>query len=290
MRLLRCVLPRDNDSTFLFSLNASTALIAMARQFFRVAIFVLLSALLCAPALAQDLTIAAAADLRSALDEIASRFQADSGVRVKVIYGSSGSFYQQIQNGAPFDLFLSANAEYPKELESTGLALPGSYYVYGRGKLVLLVPENSRLELKPGLRILLDPRVNKIAIADPSHAPYGQAAVAALKAEKIYEIVSPKIVTGENVSQAASFVLSGAADVGIVALSLAISPAESKVRYAEVPARDYPPIQQACIVLLSSKNQKLAMQFESYLRDEKAAEVLQRFGFEAPGRPSAKPQ
>jgi len=245
---------------------------------------------LSAPARAQNVTIAAAADLHSALDEIAARFQADSGVRVKVIYGSSGNFYQQIQNGAPFDLFLSANAEYPKKLESAGLALPGSYYEYARGKLVLLAPANSRLELKRGLRILLDPGVNKIAIADPNHAPYGEAAVIALKSEKIYETVSPKIVTGENVSQAASFVLSGAADVGIVALSLALSPADSAVRYAEVLARDYPPIQQACIVLRSSKDPKPAMQFESYLREKKAAEVFQRFGFEVPARPNAKPQ
>jgi len=257
----------------------------MSRKVLRVTILVLLSALLYVPARAQDLIIAAAADLHSALDEIASRFQADSGVRVKVIYGSSGNFYQQIQNGAPFDLFLSANAEYPKKLEAAGLALPGSYYEYASGKLVLLVRANSRLELKQGLRILLDPGVNKITIADPSHAPYGQAAVAALKAEKIYETVSPKIVTGENVSQAASFVLSGAADVGIVALSLALSPStDSKVRYAEVPEHDYPPIQQACVVVRSSKNQKLAMQFESYLRGEKAAEVFQRFGFEVPQR------
>jgi len=265
-------------------------LIVMSRKFLRVTGLVVLSAILCAPALGQDLTIAAAADLHSAIDEIAAHFQADFRVRVKVIYGSSGNFYQQIQNGAPFDLFLSANAEYPKKLESAGLAMAGSYYEYARGKLVLLVPADSKLELKQGLRILIDPGIHKIAIADPAHAPYGQAAMAALKSEKIYETVSPKIVTGENVSQAASFVLSGAADVGIVALSLAISPSDSKVRYAEVPAGDYPPIRQAGIVLRSSKNQKLAMQFETYLRGEKAAEVFQRFGFEVPARLTAKPE
>jgi molybdate transport system substrate-binding protein len=261
----------------------------MPQKCIRVAVLVLLSAVLSLPVPAQDLTIAAAADLRSTLDEIGARFQTDSGAHIKLIYGSSGNFYQQIRNGAPFDLFLSANAEYPKKLESAGLAVLGSYYEYARGKLVLLVPANSKLELNQGLRVLLDPEVKKIAIADPDHAPYGQAAIAALKAEKIY--VAPKIVTGENVSQAASFVLSGAADVGIVALSLALSQStDSKVRYAEVPARDYPPIQQACIVLRSSKNQKLAMQFESYLRGEKATEVFQRFGFEVPQRKTGSSQ
>jgi molybdate transport system substrate-binding protein len=253
-------------------------------------VLLLLSAVFSLPAPAQDLTIAAAADLRSTLDEVADRFQAYSGAHIKLIYGSSGNFYQQIQNGAPFDLFLSANAEYPKKLESAELAMSGSYYEYARGKLILLVPANSKLELNQGLRVLLDPEVKKIAIADPAHAPYGQAAVAALKAEKIYETVAPKIVTGENVSQAASFVLSGAADVGIVALSLALSPStDSRVHYAEVPARDYPPIQQACIVLRSSKNQKLAMQFESYLRSPEATQIFRRYGFEVPDGPSSNP-
>jgi molybdate transport system substrate-binding protein len=269
----------------------SAGFILMSQKGIGAARLVLLSAVLSGPAFAQDLTVAAAADLRATLDEIATRFETDSGARVRLTYGSSGNFYQQIQNGAPLDLFLSANAEYPKKLESAGLTVPGSYYEYARGKLVLLVPANSKLELSQGLSVLLGPEVKRIAIADPSHAPYGQAAVAALKAEKIYETVAPKIVTGENVSQAASFVLSGAADVGIVALSLALSPStDSKVRYAEVPARDYPPIQQACIILRSSKNQKLAMQFELYLRGEKTAEVFQRFGFEVTGHSSSSPK
>src|SRR5205823_8271070 len=153
-----------------------------------------LLSILCVPAVSQELTIAAAADLRPALEEISSQFQAESGAHVKTIYGSSGSFYQQIQNGAPFDLFLSANAEYPKKLEAAGLTIPGTYYEYARGKIVLLVAAKSPLDLKPGLKILLDPRVNKVAIADPSHAPYGRAAVAALKSEGIYDKISAKIV------------------------------------------------------------------------------------------------
>jgi molybdate transport system substrate-binding protein len=241
----------------------------------------LIFAAIMVPATPQELTIAAAADLRAALDEIATHFQAQSAVKVKVIYGSSGNFYEQLHNGAPFDVFLSANADYPRKLDSAGLAVPGSYYEYAQGKLVLLVPADSKLDLHKGLQLLLDPAVKKLSIADPNHAPYGQAAVAALNGGNLYDKVSAKIVTGENVSQAASFVLSGAADVGLVAMSLALSPSiKSQVRYAEVPASDYPPIRQACIVLRSSKSQKAAMQFEEYLRSEEAKAVLREYGFE----------
>jgi molybdate transport system substrate-binding protein len=241
------------------------------------------------PSIAQELTVAAAADLHETMSEIGSHFQSQSGIRVKVIYGSSEDFYQQILNGAPFDMFLSANADYPRKIASAGLARPDSYYEYARGKLVLITRANSTLDVQQGLKLLLNPAVNKISIADPNHAPYGQAAVAALKTENLYEIVSPKIVRGENVSQAASFVLSGAAEVGIVAFSLIASPENSsQVRYREIPAGDYPPIQQACIVLRSAKNQKSAMQFESYLRGAEAKEILRRYGFTVPNEESSE--
>jgi len=233
---------------------------------------------------AQELIVAAAADLRPAMEQIASGFKAATGAQIKPIYGSSGNFYQQIQSGAPFDFFFSANSDYPKKLEAAGLTVPGTYYEYARGKIVLMVPAASSLDPKRGLSLLLDPAVKKIAIADPIHAPYGQAAVSAMKAEKIYDQVSPKLVTGENISQAASFVLSGAADVGVVALSLAIS-AGPQVHFAEIPASDYPPIQQACVVLNSSKNQDLAAKFEAYLRTEEVRKMFEKFGFEVP--PSA---
>jgi molybdate transport system substrate-binding protein len=236
-------------------------------------------------AAAQELTVAAAADARPALEEIATRFKASTGKRLNLIYGSSGKFYQQIQNGAPFDLFFSADIEYPKKLEAAGLTVPGSYYEYARGKLVLLVAAKSTLDLQPGLKVLLDPQVNKIAIADPAHAPYGRAAVAALKTEGIYDKISAKIVTGENISQAASFVFSGAADAGIAALSLAVSPSSrEQARFVEIPANDYPPIQQACVVLRSSKQQQLASEFGAYIRGSEAAAIFKRYGFEVPGR------
>lgn len=235
------------------------------------------------PGQAQELTVAAAADLRPALEEIASHFQSKSGIKLHAIYASSGDLYHQIENGAPFDVFLSANVTYPRKLEQEGLTISGTYFEYAEGKIVVIVRARSPLDLSSNLSGLLKPGVEKIAIADPTHAPYGAAAVEALKAEKLYDQISPKLVMGENISQTASFVLSGAADAGIVALSLVIAPpANSQVRYVKIPARDYSPIMQACIVLRSSKNKSAATKFEDYLRGDEAAAILRRFGFEIP--------
>jgi len=196
--------------------------------------------------------VAAAADLQFVMQETTARFQKETGKTVKVINGSSGNFFQQIQNGGPFDMFFSANVDYPTKLEAAGLTEPGSLYQYATGKIVLWVRNDSKLEVNSGLQALLDPSVKKIAIANPQHAPYGQAAVAALKTENLYDRLSEKFVLGENISQTASFVVSGAADAGMVALSLAVSPnMKGKGRYFEIPASEYPPIEQACVILKS---------------------------------------
>ena len=238
---------------------------------------------LCAFSAAQSITIAAAADLQFAMQDIASGFQKQTGKQVKVIYGSSGNFFQQIQNGAPFDMFFSANLNYPKQLESSGLAAPGSYYPYAKGKLVVWVPNDSKINVSSGLKSLLDPAVKKIAVANPQHAPYGQAAVAAMQSEGVYDQLKVKIVTGENISQAASYVVSGAADAGVIALSLALSPTmKEKGRYAEIPVSEYPAIEQACVILMSSKEKEAANQFLSYLKTNSTADTLQRYGFEVP--------
>ena len=176
-------------------------------------------------AAADEIRIAAAADLTYAIRDIAARFEKETGHKVDVIIGSSGNFYMQIHNGAPFDLFFSADIQYPQKLESAGLAEKGSLYLYAIGRIVLWVPNNSKLDISKGLSALLDPSVHKIAIANPAHAPYGQAAVAALKSEKLYDKLSDKLVLGENISQAAQFVQPGNADAGIAALSLVSAPA-----------------------------------------------------------------
>jgi molybdate transport system substrate-binding protein len=233
--------------------------------------------------LAQDLTIAAAADLQFAMQDISARFQKETGKKVNVIYGSSGNFFQQIENGGPFDMFFSANLDYPKKLEAADLTEKDTYYQYASGKIVVWVPNESKLDLSSGLKALLDPSIKKIAVANPQHAPYGQAAVAAMQKENIYDKVSGKLVLGENISQTASFVVSGSADVGVVALSLALSPnMKDHGRYVEIPAADYPPIQQACVVLKTSKNKEVARQFLAFLKTPQVSSLLKAYGFDVP--------
>ena len=232
---------------------------------------------------AQSITVAAAADLQFAMQDVAAQFQKQTGKEVKLIYGSSGNFFQQLQNGAPFDMFFSANLDYPKRLESAGLTEPGSYYEYAKGKIVVWVPKESALDVSSGLHALLNPSIKKIAVANPQHAPYGQAAVAAMQKEGVYDRLKDKFVLGENISQTASFVVSGSADVGIVALSLALSPnMKNKGRYVEVPASDYPPIQQACVILRSSQNKDTAGQFLAFIKMASVADTLKRYGFDVP--------
>jgi molybdate transport system substrate-binding protein len=193
---------------------------------------------------AQEITVAAAADLQFVMQEAAARFQKETGKTVKLISGSSGDFYQQIQNGAPFDMFFSANLDYPKKLEAAGLTEPGTFHQYATGKIVIWVPNDSKLDVSSGLHALLNPAIGKIAVANPQHAPYGQAAVAAMKKENVYDKVADKFVLGENISQTASFVISGSADVGLVALSLALSPnMKDRGRYVEILGDEYPPIE-----------------------------------------------
>jgi molybdate transport system substrate-binding protein len=236
------------------------------------------------PACAQEITVAAAADLQFAFQDVTAKFQKDTGKTVKLIFGSSGNFFTQIQNGAPFDLFFSADIDYPRKLEASGLAETGTLYEYATGKIVLWVPEKSKLDLSRGLKVLLDPGIAKIAIANPQHAPYGRAAVAALKHEGIYDKVADKFVLGENISQTASFVVSGSADIGIVALSLAIAPAmKEKGRYAEIPSDQYPGIEQAAIILKSSKQKETARQFLDYLKTQPMLDLLSSYGFAPSG-------
>lgn len=245
---------------------------------------------ICSFSAAQSITVAVAADLQFAMPDIAAGFQKQTGKQVKVIYGSSGNFFQQIQNGAPFDMFFSANLDYPKQLESSGLTTPGSFYQYAKGKIVLWVPNDSRINISSGLNSLLNPAVKKIAVANPQHAPYGQAAVAAMQAQGIYDKVKDKIVTGENISQTASYVVTSAADAGLIALSLALSPTmKDKGRYIEIPAAEYPPINQACVILSSSKEKETANQFLSYLKTNAVAETLQRYGFDVRTSSQRKP-
>jgi molybdate transport system substrate-binding protein len=232
---------------------------------------------------AQTITIAAASDLQFAFQDVAARFEKSSGKQVKLIFGSSGNFFAQIQNGAPFDLFFSADLDYAKKLAAAGLAEPGSLYEYATGKIVLWAPQQSKIDLTRGLQVLLDPAIKKIAIANPEHAPYGRAAVAALRHEKLYDQVAGKFVLGENISQTATFVVSGSADIGIVALSLALAPAlKDKGRYAEIPPENYPPIEQAAVILKSSQQKETARAFLVFVKSPEIVNLLKTYGFSVP--------
>jgi molybdate transport system substrate-binding protein len=244
----------------------------------------LLSALLVSrPAPAQEIRAAAAADLKFALDELGSHYEKQTGTKIDVSYGSSGNFLAQIENGAPFDVFFSADIEYPRKLEAAGLIEPGTLYEYALGRIVIWMPSDTRIELaKVGWKALLDPGIQKISIGNPEHAPYGRAAVAALRSAGIYEQVRAKLVYGENIAQAAQFVASGNAQAGILALSLAISPPMREGKRWEIPANMYPPIEQAVVILKSTKDKEAARGFLTFLKSGEARKILESYGFSVP--------
>jgi molybdate transport system substrate-binding protein len=240
----------------------------------------------CAQRAPGELTLAAASDLRYALEEVVASFRrAHPGVDVSVSYGSSGNFYSQLLNGAPFDLFLSADIAYPRQLADRGLVVSGSLFGYARGRLVVWVPATSGLDVETlGLKALEVDSIRHVAIANPEHAPYGRAAESAMRSAGVLERVGPKLVLGENISQTLQFVQSGSADVGIVALSLALAPpVVGAGRYWIVPSEAHPPIEQGGAIMRTTTNPAGAEAFRRFLTGGEALAILQRFGFEAPG-------
>jgi molybdate transport system substrate-binding protein len=229
-------------------------------------------------------SVAAASDLSYAMNEIAGNFEKATGCIVRVSSGSSGNFLSQIENGAPFDVFFSADIEYPKKLESEGFATAGSTYLYAVGKIVLWVRSDSRLDISKGFAVLRDPSIQKVSIANPQHAPYGRAAEEALRKAGVYDAVKDRLVLGENISQAAQFVESGNADVGVLALSLVLSPPlKDNGRAWKIPENLYSPIQQGVVVLSGSKNPQGAHQFLDYIKSPATRSLLERYGFILPG-------
>jgi molybdate transport system substrate-binding protein len=230
--------------------------------------------------------VAAASDLSGAIREISTTFENNTGHTVRLTLGSSGNFHTQIANGAPFDIFLSADAAYIRELEKADLIEDGSVTMYAIGRIVLWTPANSAIALEHGMKALLDPRVRRIAIANPEHAPYGRAAVAAMMSAEVYEAVRTRLVLGESISQTAQFVQSGAADIGIVALSLAVAePMKSEGRYWEIPQENYPRIAQGAAVLKQARKAghlDAAQAFLAAVRSDEGQTVLRRYGFEIP--------
>jgi molybdate transport system substrate-binding protein len=232
------------------------------------------------PASTTKLTIAAAADLNFAMEEVSREFRkSHPGIDVQMAYGSSGNFYAQIRNHAPFDLFLSADVDYPRKLGREGLGAADSVFVYALGRIVVWVPRQSKLDPATALT---DASVRHVAIANPQHAPYGRAAEAALRSLGLYGSVEGKLVLGENVAQTLQFIESGAAEVGIVALSLAIAPSVGeRGRYWQVPVDAYPKMEQGGIIV---KDSPAAREFRSWLVSAEGRTVLDRYGFPVPDK------
>lgn len=230
-------------------------------------------------------SVAAASDLKFAFDEVVLAFrQQHPRVEVETTYGSSGAFFAQLSQRAPFDLYLSADIEYPRKLSAAGMTAPDSEFRYALGQIVVWVRRESSLAVEErGLEALLDPTVRRIAIANPQHAPYGRAAKAALEKAGLYEKVASRLVLGENIAQTAQFVESGAADVGVIALSLAMAPAmKDQGRYYVVPRDAYPPLEQGGVILGWAADREAAAALRAFLIGPDGRAILARYGFVLP--------
>jgi molybdate transport system substrate-binding protein len=229
--------------------------------------------------------VAAASDLNAALAALVARFGESHDVDVSVSYGSSGTFYTQLLNHAPFDLFLSADIDYPRRLAARGLTIPDGEFTYGVGRLVVWVRASSPVDpSRDGLQSLTEAAVTHIAIANPEHAPYGRAAMAALHTAGILDRVRPKLVYGENVAQALQFVQSGAAEAGIVALSLALAPnLKDQGRWVELPLAAYPRMEQGGTILQWAADVESAKALRAFVLGADGRALLKQYGFFLPG-------
>jgi molybdate transport system substrate-binding protein len=233
--------------------------------------------------------VAAAADLAFALADIVALFTRETGMTVRVVYGASGHFAQQIENGAPFALFLSADESYPRALAAKGLT-EGEGVVYAEGKLVLFARTGAAFTPDPalaGLRAALAAgKLGKVALANPAHAPYGRAAAAVLQGAGLTEALAPHLVYGESVEQAAAFVESGAAEGGFLPLALCLPPAPlaAQGRFAEIPPAAYraAPLRQRMVLIKGAGREAAA--FYRFLQGETARQVLLRYGFSVPSQ------
>ena len=243
--------------------------------------------LLALPAHAEKITVAAAADLKFAMDEIVTAFKKNNpGKELDVIYGSSGKFQTQIQQGAPYDLYFSADIGFPRALAQKGFAA-SAVKPYAFGRIVLW--SASLDATKMTMASLADPKITRIAIANPKHAPYGKRAEEALRASGLWEKLAPKLVYGENIAHAAQFVQTGNAQVGIIALSLAVNPElANKGGYWLIPDKLHEPIEQGYIITKRAEGNALAKRFADYMGSESARAVMTKYGFVLPGEVAGK--
>jgi molybdate transport system substrate-binding protein len=232
---------------------------------------------------ASELSIAAASDLVFCLEELNSAFnKAHPEIALKLITGASGNLFAQISNGAPFDVFLSADMRYPLELIKSGFAQPESLTLYAIGHLVVWTASDA-VDISSGIRSLTSPAIRKVAIANPEHAPYGRAAKAALTYFDLWNALQEKLVFGENIAQTAHFVETGNVDAGIVALSIVLAPSlSSKGRWIEVPEHAYSPLEQGAVVTRAGASNPASQLYIEFLRSAHARTIFDRFGFRLP--------
>ena len=231
---------------------------------------------------ASDITVAAAANVQFTLEDLKAEFTKETGINVKTVIGSSGKLTSQIENDAPFDVFLSADMKYPTNIYKDGFSSkPPQVYAYG----VLVLWTMRDMDLSKGMYALSDPTVTKIALANPDLAPYGREAVNALKSYKLYDKLQKELVLGESISQTSQFITTGAADIGFSAESVALSAnMKGKGKWVEVAPQAYKPIAQGMIVLKygQQNNAKEAKAFYDFLYSTPAQEILKRYGYKLP--------
>lgn len=226
--------------------------------------------------------VAAAADLKFALEEVSAEFQQlHPDTQVEAVYGASGTLFGQLVNQAPFDIFLAADVADARRLMEQGKAIPGTEFRFGFGQIVLWVPNEAPWDMESrGMDILLDPAVRKIALANPKHAPYGRAAEAAMRSWGVADRIQDRLVLGENVAQAAQFVASGAADIGIISLSLALAPSmKQRGRFWIIPANSYPKIEHGGVILKWVNDREATEHFRSFLLGCRGQDILRSYGF-----------
>jgi molybdate transport system substrate-binding protein len=234
---------------------------------------------------AETVTIAAAADLTYCIEDLNRSYQqSHHGTELKLSAGSSGNFSSQIQNGAPFDVFLSADIQYPKNLAAGGFVDSSTLTVYAVGRIVLWTTKPETVNLDRGIDVLRDrSAVKKIAIANPEHAPYGRAAKAILENTGIWAEVQDRIVQGENIAQTAQFVQTGNVDAGFVALSLLLSPNLQHIgRYIEIDPKLYPKLEQAMVLTKAGSNRSVVRDYFQFLQSQAARKIFDQYGFTLP--------
>ena len=254
----------------------------------RLAVVALLLAILCAisackdkpsnTSSSQELTVAAASDLTPPFEEIGREFESAHKTKVVFVFGSTGLLTKQIENGAPMDLFAAANVSYIEQLEQEGLIIPGSKAIYARGRITLWTPADSNLRLLD-IRDLARPEVQRVAIANPDHAPYGLAARQALETAGIWERVKPKLVYGDNIRQVLQYAQTGNVEVAIVALSLST---QSRGRWTLIPEDLHKPIDQGMAIIKTTENESAARAFAAFVNGPQGHAIMQKYGFTFP--------